>query len=96
MGSYTVSTRQTGSLSTSELTLDLGDHPEITGYSITYGDNNIYTSDKLSIQDSFSYLTLLIVSLDQVEVSFYNDNGDLLYTGSFHSEDQTVWGLATE
>lgn len=94
LGSYSVSTKAVGSLSTSELTLDLSRYPEIASYTITYGTNNVYTSDRVSAKEPFSYLTLLIASLDDVELSFYNESGTLIYTGHFQSQDQTVWGLA--
>ena len=94
LGSYTVNTTQVGSLSTSELTLDLSRYPDIASYTITYGSSNVYTSDRVSVEDPFSYLTLLIASLDDVELSFYNEAGTLIYTGHFQSQDQTVWGLA--
>ena len=93
LGSYTVNTTQVGSLSTSELTLDLSRYPDIASYTITYGSSNVYTSDRVSVEDPFSYLTLLIASLDDVELSFYNEAGTLIYTGHFQSQDQTVWGL---
>ncbi len=94
LGTYSVNTTQVGSLSTSAIALDVNRYSDIASYSISYGSNNIYTSDKVPISESFSYLTLLIASLDSVEVSFYNEAGTLIYTGRFQSQDQTVWGLA--
>lgn len=96
LGSYSVSTSAVGELSTSQLTLDVSRYPDIASYTITYGSSSVFTSDPISAEEPFSYLTLLISSLDQVEISFYNEAGTLVYTGRFQPSDQTVWGLAAE
>lgn len=96
LGSYSVSTSAVGELSTSQLTLDVSRYPDIASYTITYGSSSVFTSDPIGAEEPFSYLTLLISSLDQVEISFYNEAGTLVYTGRFQPSDQTVWGLAAE
>lgn len=95
LGTYQINTSSVGTISTSLLTLSLKSTIEADSFSITYGTNNVYTSERTSVDDSFSYLTLLIASLEEVELSLYDD-GTLVYTGQFDPDTQTMIGSLVE
>ena len=86
VGTYSVTTTQMGDLSTSELTLSLNASLGARQYSITYGDQEVYTSEMLSTDETFRYLTLLIASLGDVTLNLYDREGNLLTTGRFDTE----------
>ena len=92
LGTFTVETTALDGLSTSVLTLEL--EPGVTAetYTITYGAGSVYTSDPTPVDSPFSYLTLLIASLDEVELRLYDSSGGLTYTARFDTGTQTILG----
>ena len=90
-GTYTVETSPIGKLSTSKLTLKLNSKISAKQYSITFGTHgNVSSSDKLSIEKSFSYLTILIASLKDVTLNLYDADGKLIATGRFDTSSQKI------
>lgn len=78
-------------LSTSKLTLKLNSDTTAKTYSISYGDNGtVYTTKAIPVTDSLTYLTLLIVSLDEVTLNLFNGGGDLTATATFDSATQSI------
>ncbi|NLV86821.1 MAG: TolC family protein [Clostridiales bacterium] len=94
IGSYTVETTPLGEISISKLSIKLDSGQSAKRYSISYGDmGSVYTTEPISIAESLSYLTLLIVSLDEVTLSFYDSGGELLYKAGFDSGSQTIYKI---
>ena len=62
------------------------------GNSLTYGESSVYTSDPAPVDSPFTYLTLLIASLDDVSLSLYDGQGTLTYTAWFDTGTQTILG----
>ncbi len=92
VGSYSVETTPIGKLSTSKLTLKLNSKTNAKFYSISYGESgNVYSSDKLDVEKSLSYLTILIVSLSEVKLSLYDAEGNLAATGRFDTSSQKIY-----
>lgn len=91
IGTYTVATTPLNGLSTSKLTLKLNSDTTAKTYSISYGDNGtVYTTKAIPVTDSLTYLTLLIVSLDEVTLNLFNGGGDLTATATFDSATQSI------
>lgn len=91
LGSYTVDTAPIGELSTSALTLKLNSDVDAKTYTIEYGEHgSVFTSEKQSIDQSLSYLTILIASLEDVTLKLYDRNGELTYTARFDTDLQRI------
>ena len=61
-------------------------------YRIENADGTSVYSEKLvPVEESFSYLTLLIGSLGEVRLSLYDKEQNPIGTASFHEDTQTVW-----
>ncbi|MBP3508118.1 TolC family protein [Oscillibacter sp.] len=78
IGSYMVTTTMEGGVSVSELKLIINAVENAATYTLTYGDQGIYTTDKHPVTESFTYLTLLIASLENVTVKLYDKGGEEL------------------
>lgn len=92
IGTYSVDTTPLDGLSTSKLTIKLNPDVDAKSYSITYGDHgSVYTTEKLPVSESFTYLTLLIASLDDVTLSLYNSAGESVGTAFFDSSTQRIF-----
>ena len=96
VGTYSVSTSAVGSLSTSTLTLELNDGVDAASFTITYGTGNVYTSDPTPVDEPFQYLTLLIASMDDVALEFYDGAGNLTMTGRFDTKTQSVYATPAQ
>jgi hypothetical protein len=96
VGTYTVSTTVTGSVSTSQLTLLFSPVAGAGFYRIAYGDNDVFSSELVPATDSFSYLTLLIISLADVKLIVYDKDREQLFEARFDTSDQTVKRQITE
>ena len=91
-GSYKVETVPHGSISTSTLTLTLDAGLGAAYYRIENADGtSVYSEELVPVEESFSYLTLLIGSLGEVRLSLYDKEQNPIGTASFHEDTQTVW-----
>ncbi len=90
VGTYTVSTTLQGGVSVSELKLDVNAAENASYYTLTYGEQSIYTTEQRSVRESFSYLTLLITSLDDVTAGLYDRAGDELMRVRFDTSTQEL------
>ncbi len=92
LGSYKVETETRGELSTSVLTLDISSAVEAESFLIRYGEKEVYASEKIPLTDGFTYLTLVIESLDLVTLELYDEADELVYRAYF----DTVTGSVIE
>lgn len=90
LGTYEVKTTVAGETSLSELTLKLTEPGQIASFALTYGENNVYTTEPQPIDRPFSYLTLLIASLDEVVIEFYDAEGNPVMQGRFDTAAQQI------
>ena len=90
VGTYTVSTTLQGGVSVSELKLDVNAAENASYYTLTYGEQSIYTTEQRSVRESFSYLTLLITSLDDVTAGLYDRAGNELMRVRFDTSTQEL------
>ena len=90
IGSYMVNTTMEGGVSVSELKLIINAVEEASTYTLTYGDRGIYTTDKHPVTESFTYLTLLIASLENVTVKLYDKGGEELMDVRFDTSTQEL------
>lgn len=96
VGTYSVSTSAVGTLSTSTLTLELNTGVDAESFTITYGTGNVYTSEPTPVDEEFQYLTLLVASLDDVELNLYDRDGTLTMTGRFDTQTQSVYATPVQ
>ena len=90
IGSYMVTTTLAGGVSVSELKLIINAVENASAYTLTYGDQVIYTTDKRSVTESFTYLTLLIADLEDVTVKLYDSGGGELMDVRFDTSTQQL------
>lgn len=91
-GSYKVETVPHGSISTSTLTLTLDAGLGAAYYRIENAEGtSVYSDELIPVDESFTYLTLLIGSLGEVRLSLYDKDQALIGTASFHEDTQTIW-----
>jgi hypothetical protein len=90
VGTYTVSTTLQGGVSVSELTLQVNAAEQASTYTLSYGNQGIYTTDQRSVSESFSYLTLLISSLSDVTATLYDSGGGKLADIRFDTSTQEL------
>ena len=90
VGAYTVSTTMEGGVSVSELKLSVNAAERAAYYTLTYGEQSIYTTERRPIGESFSYLTLLIVSLEDVTAGLYDSEGALIEEVRFDAAAQEL------
>ncbi|MPM51135.1 hypothetical protein SDC9_97882 [bioreactor metagenome] len=94
VGTYTVTTSSLGRVSTSALTITPDRKTGIAYFSIAYGDGKtVFTPEPVPVEDSFTYLTLLIQSLDGATLTLYDADKEKLYTGRFDTAAQTVMAV---
>ena len=65
-------------------------------YTLHYGEKGIYTTEKRPAGEAFSYLTLMMTSLDQVTASLYDSNGLKLMDVRFDTQTQELVTLPVE
>ncbi len=90
VGTYTVNTTLQGGVSVSELKLDVNAAENASYYTLTYGKQSVYTTEQRSVRESFSYLTLLITSLDDVTAGLYDRAGNELMRVRFDTSTQEL------
>ena len=91
LGTYSAETSPVGSISKSKLTLKLNGDVDAATFTINYGDHGtVYTSEKQSVKEPLSYLTILIASLGDVTLNLYNEGGEQTYTAHFDTDAQTI------
>ena len=95
IGSYTVDTTMQGGVSLSELKLSVNASEGAAYYSLSYGGSEIYTTDLRSIDERFSYLTLLISSLEDVTLQLYDRDRQPLLEARFDPSSQQLWTTAS-
>ena len=59
-------------------------------YGVAYGDQVIDTTEKRSVTESFTYLTLLIADLEDVTVKLYDSGGGELMDVRFDTSTQQL------
>lgn len=96
IGSYMVTTTLAGGVSVSELKLIINAVENASAYTLTYGDQVIYTTDKRSVTESFTYLTLLIADLEDVTVKLYDSGGGELMDVRFDTSTQQLVSTVSE
>lgn len=94
VGSYTVTTTMEGGVSVSELKLTLNAVERAASYTLTYGDRQVYTTEKRPVTQSFPYLTLLIASLEDVTATLYDSDGNTLMQVRFEPSTQELMTAA--
>lgn len=94
VGSYTVTTTMEGGVSVSELKLTLNAVEHAASYTLTYGDRQVYTTEKRPVTQSFTYLTLLIASLEDVTAALYDSDGNTLMQVRFEPSTQELMTAA--
>lgn len=90
IGTYQVKTAVQQNVSLSTLTLSVDAAEGASTYTLTYGEQGIYTTDPISIDEPFTYLTLLISSLEDVTVQLYDSGGNPLTQARFDVELQQI------
>lgn len=86
VGTYSVTETMQGGVSISELTLRINAVERAAGYTLTYGEQEIYTTEVKPLTEPFSYLTLLITSLEDVTAGLYDSEGDFLMDIAFDTD----------
>ena len=90
IGSYAVTTAMEGGVSVSELKLTINAAENASTYTLTYGDQGIYTTEQRPVTESFTYLTLLIASLEDVTARLYDSSGEALMDVRFDTSTQEL------
>ena len=90
VGSYTVTTTMEGGVSVSELKLTINAVESAATYTLSYGDQGIYTTQERPVTESFTYLTLLIASLEDVTAKLYDGEGQPLMDLRFDTSTQEL------
>ncbi len=91
MGTYAVSTTTQGGVSVSELKLRLNAVENASAYTLTYENQGVYTTERRPLTQSFTYLTLLIVSLENVTASLYDSEGGHVMDVRFDTATQELF-----
>ena len=91
VGSYAVSTTTQGGVSVSELKLRLNAVENASAYTLTYENQGIYTTERRPLTESFTYLTLLIASLENVTASLYDSEGGHVMDVHFDTATQELF-----
>ena len=90
VGTYSITTKMQGDVAISELKLNVRAVEGVDSFTIHYGEQGVYTTQPCSVQESFSYLTLLIASLEEVTASLYDAGGQKLMSVRFNTETQEL------
>ena len=91
---YSASTTAIGEMRTSEIKITPASHWNPTSYAIIYADQEVYSKEKIPIDEEFRYLSLLVTSLEQATVMFYDEDGRLLETGRFETSSGNILNIA--
>ena len=80
----------------SELKLFVNAAEGAATYTLTYGGENVYTTERRGVGESITYLTLLIRSLEDVDLRLYDSEGALLTKARFDPATQQLWAAEAE
>lgn len=86
VGTYSVTETMQSGVSISELTLRINAVERAAGYTLTYGEQGIYTTEVRPLTEPFPYLTLLIASLEEVTAGLYDSEGNFLTDINFDTD----------
>ncbi len=95
IGTYAVETTLSGSISTSELKLSVNAAENAAYYTLTYGDAEVYTTELRALRDPFTYLTLLISSLEDVTLRLYDRDQQMLTEARFDTASQQLVAITS-
>ncbi|WP_409966942.1 TolC family protein [Bengtsoniella intestinalis] len=96
LGSYAGSTQNYGMVSTSTLSITtavstsnaMGD---ATSYMVFYQGQAVGSDTAIAIADNLSYLSVLLVSLDDATIVFYDSSGTPVEKGYFDTATASIW-----
>ena len=91
VGTYEISTAIEGGVSVSQLKLSVNAAEGASFYTLHYGENGVYTTEKYPSRETFQYLTLLIASLQDVTGTLYDRDGKALSTFRFDTATQELF-----
>ncbi len=91
VGTYAVNTTTQAGVSVSELKLHLNAVESAFSYTLTYDNQGIYTTERQPLTQSFTYLTLLIASLENVTASLYDSEGGHVMDVHFDTANQELF-----
>ena len=91
IGTYQITTSSLGSVSMSTLELTLDSSVGAAYYTLqSENGTSLYTDEPVSVDEPFTYLTLLVGSLDKVSLELYDSSRNSLGTATFVPEQQTI------
>ncbi|MEG1942750.1 MAG: hypothetical protein RR049_02950, partial [Angelakisella sp.] len=91
IGEYTTETQQDGEVKTSTVTIKPDSAMKVAKYNITRNDGTpVYTGELLPIDMPFTYLTLLIPSLENVTLMLYDKDSKLIDKAAFNPAEMTI------
>ncbi len=86
---YSVTTMESGF---TRITITAKDGESIAYYQIRTADGKALVNDsKIAVGESFQYLPAAGNSLEDLTVNLYDSSENLLYEGSFHTDDQMIY-----
>ena len=86
---YSVTTMESGF---TRITITAKDGESIAYYQIRTADGKVLVNDsKIAVGESFQYLPAAGNSLEDLTVNLYDSSENLLYEGSFHTDDQMIY-----
>jgi hypothetical protein len=90
IGTYAIETKIVGSVNTSVLTPTFNADLGIESYTLVYNGNSIGNGEAVPKDQGFSYLSLLVNDIADVNLLAYNGDGDKLYDAYFVTSDGTI------
>lgn len=92
LGEYKIDTSDLQGVKMSTLTITPKQGLGLKSYRLVFGESgDILTSDIMAFEQGFSYLTLLIASLEDVKLMLYDSTEALVYSASFNTDNQTIY-----
>jgi hypothetical protein len=79
-----------GGVNVSELKLKVNSVEGVGYFTLHHAQQGIYTTQQCPVSEPFSYLTLLIASLEEVTASLYDAEGQKLMDVRFDIETQQL------
>jgi hypothetical protein len=90
IGGYSISTTVTGNISVSRLEVDFNPSVGAAFYRIVYGENDVYDNEPIPVDQSFTYLSLLVASLADVKIIVYDGERNQIHEAWFETSDQSI------
>ncbi|MCI8810696.1 MAG: hypothetical protein HFF84_11410 [Oscillibacter sp.] len=91
VGTYAVSTTNQGNVSVPELKLYINAVKNAASYTLTYDSQRVYTTESRPVTESFTYLTLLIASVENAIASLYDSEGEHVMDVYFDTASQELF-----